>query len=138
MQKQDKKLLGPALYLAIIPSINESWFSTVSGCIFFPVYLSHCYANLIVLICTKVLGKSLAGLCLGLESYSFLSRRPQSDRLMGTTLLCPGNVFIGSFFRTGLMEKTQDQELGSRCASHRLYPSVLSCSQGGSLESNRH
>lgn len=52
----------------------------------------------------------------------------QSIMLMGTALFRPGNVFTGSFFRTGLMEKTWDQELGSRWASHRLLPSVLSCS----------
>lgn len=79
------------MYLAIIPSINRSGFFTVSGCIFFPIYLNRYYANLIVLICTKVLGKSLTELSLGLESYSFLSRRPQSDRLRGPALFCPGN-----------------------------------------------
>lgn len=106
MQKEDKRPLDPSLISCNYPVHYRELVFYSEWLYFFPIYLCHCYANLIVLICTKVLGKSLAGFCLGLESYSFLSRRPQSDGLMGTALFCPGNGFVGSFFRTGLVEKT--------------------------------
>lgn len=97
---------------------------------FFPIYLSHCYANLIVLICTEVLGKSLAGLSLGLESYSFLSRRPQSDRLTGPALffaleMCSLNHSSGQV----PWRRHRTKSLGADVSlTNCIHPSAPSCS----------
>lgn len=111
MQKEDKRPLGPRLVSCNYPvHYRKLVFYSERLYFFFPIYLCHCYVNLIVLICTKVLGKSSAGLWLGLESYSFLSRRPQSDRLVGTALFCPGNVSVGSFFQN----RSHGEDIGPR------------------------
>lgn len=88
--RQKAARLQPCI-LQLSRPLTEVGFSQRVAVFFFPIYLNRYYANLIVLICTKVLGKSLTELSLGLENYSFLSRRPQSDRLTGPALFCPGN-----------------------------------------------
>lgn len=84
---------------------------------FVPIYLSHCYANLLShSYCTRILKDSGACVFSPLEALSS-SRRLGHDELMTAAFLQSGNVVTGSFFRVRPWENMLGQEPGRQTCS---------------------